>query len=252
MDETYLYPWTAKEAQRQGELALWRASHRANIACARAIEAAIRAHFDGAHLAGDCLRVPLQRFGYGRTAWVLANTIRQAGWDERISRASREWAQGVPVPQDERHDGDFVVAHHPTVLDGAVAQYREAYQALGLFEAAQCEPEPSSGLDYEGKVLVLSPRVLREDCLAPQGQLWYARGGFGCSPHARGRAIHCTCLGDGETAYWERADFLGILKEEHLPEWAAARLAELRGQEGPEARQEEAPPQAGPGMEMDR
>ena len=31
-------------------LALWRASHRENIACKEAIEEAVRQHFDGSHL----------------------------------------------------------------------------------------------------------------------------------------------------------------------------------------------------------
>ena len=45
--ETYLYPYSAGEAQDRGELALWRASHQANIACKKAIERAIRNHHMG-------------------------------------------------------------------------------------------------------------------------------------------------------------------------------------------------------------
>ena len=33
MNETYLYPYSAKEARERNELSLWRESHRANIAC---------------------------------------------------------------------------------------------------------------------------------------------------------------------------------------------------------------------------
>ena len=32
---------------------------------------------------------------------------------------------------------------------------------------------------------------------------------------------------------WNRADFIGVLKEEYLPDWAAEKLEELRGQEQP-------------------
>ena len=42
MNETYLYPYSAKEARERNELSLWRESHRANIACRGAIEDAIR------------------------------------------------------------------------------------------------------------------------------------------------------------------------------------------------------------------
>nr|WP_243130638.1 DUF3849 domain-containing protein [Flavonifractor plautii] len=42
MNETYLYPYSAKEARERNELSLWRESHRANIACREAIEDTIR------------------------------------------------------------------------------------------------------------------------------------------------------------------------------------------------------------------
>ena len=50
MNETYLYPYSAKEARERNELSLWRESHRANIACRDAIEDTIRRSFDGMHL----------------------------------------------------------------------------------------------------------------------------------------------------------------------------------------------------------
>mgnify|MGYP002165782639 CR=1 FL=1 len=53
--ETYLYPYSANEARKRGELALWRASHQANISCKRAIEESIRQNFDGMHLNNGCV-----------------------------------------------------------------------------------------------------------------------------------------------------------------------------------------------------
>ena len=41
--------------------------------------------------------------------------------------------------------------------------------------------------------------------------------------------MYATCLGDGEEARWNREDFMGVLDEQYLPDWAAERLAELRG-----------------------
>lgn len=55
MNETYLYPYSAKEARERNELSLWRESHRANIACREAIEDTIRQNFDGMYLNEDCL-----------------------------------------------------------------------------------------------------------------------------------------------------------------------------------------------------
>ena len=55
----------------------------------------------------------------------------------------------------------------------------------------------------------------------------YAHDGFGCSPHAIGRSVRCTCLGDGETTRWNRHEFIGVLDEKCLPDWAREKLMEL-------------------------
>ena len=109
-------------------------------------------------------------------------------------------------------------------------QVRDAYQKLNLFGPEHCEPNSWEDLDYAGKVLVLSPDTLRESCWTQENQLWYAHDGFGCSPHAIGRSIRCTCLGDGEHTRWNRSDFIGVLQENLLPEWAEEKLNELTGQ----------------------
>ena len=101
---------------------------------------------------------------------------------------------------------------------------------LELFGPEHCEPNSYESLDYEGRVLVLSPDTLKESCWTPQNQLWLAHDGFGCSPHAVGRSIRCTCLGDGEQTRWNRTDFTGVLKEEFLPGWAREKLEEFQGQ----------------------
>ena len=234
MNDVYLYPYSAQEARRRDELSLWRASHRENIACKDAIEEAVRQHFDGSYLDHNCLSGVLREFGYKRTAWVLANTLQQLEWDSRFSPKNTAWADQFSIPWDKRHGLEFVVTSHPAVLDGVVDQYRKIYRELGLFGPEQCEPNSYSSLDYEGKVLVLSPDTLKESYWTPQAQLWYAHDGFGCSPHAVGRSIRCTCLGDGEMTRWNRTDFIGVLREELLPDWAEEKLEELRGQDSPD------------------
>lgn len=229
--EVYLYPYSAEEAGRRNELSLWRASHKENVACKLAIEEAVRQHYDGAHLDRDCLRDVLQEFGYKRTAWVLANTIQQLGGDPRISSQNQGWAQQIYIPPDKRHTLEMLVTAHPVVVDRAAEQYRQAYQELGLFGPSHCEPDSFEKLDYEGKVLVLSPDTLKESYWNTRAQLWLAHDGFGCSPTAIGRSIRCTCLGDGEMTRWNRADFIGMLKDEFLPDWAKEKLMELKGQE---------------------
>ncbi len=226
MNETYLYPYSAKEARERNELSLWRESHRANIACRDAIEDAIRRSFDGMHLDKDCTSLVLEKYGYKRTAWVLANTLHELKWDGRFSHANKQWAERRYIPQDERHNAEITVRSHPAVLDGFVTFYRKAVQALNLFGAEHCVGDRAEQ-DFTGKVLVLSPDTLKESCWSQENQLWYAHDGFGCRPHAIGRSVRCTCLGDGEMTRWNRHEFIGVLDEKHLPDWAQEKLMEL-------------------------
>lgn len=231
-----LYPCSREEAVRRNELSLWRENLRENLACKQAIEDAIRRDFDGMHLKSDCAQSVIGEYGYNRVRYVLAVTVQQADWDGRYSRANRAWATGVPVTPDRDKEGldrnyELAVSSHPAVLDGFIDEYRRAFSELGLFDRTQCEPDDDK-LDYEGKVLVLSPDVLKEGCWRPEAQLWLATGGFGCHPNVSGRAVFATCLGDGEETRWNRSDFIGVLKSEHLPDWAVKKLSSLQSPKG--------------------
>lgn len=81
---------------------------------------------------------------------------------------------------------------------------------------------------FEGKVLVLKPTILKDEYKTPDFQLILAESGFGCSPTARGRAVYGQFLKDGEETVYNRQDFIGVLKDEHLPDWAREKLAELQ------------------------
>ena len=76
--ETYLYPYSANEARKRGELALWRASHQANISCKRAIEESIRQNFDGMRLNNGCVdEVWIQK---DRVGTVKHDPAKGSGW----------------------------------------------------------------------------------------------------------------------------------------------------------------------------
>ena len=168
-NDVYLYRNSLEYARRSNEVALWRASYHANLACKEAIEAAIRQGFDGAHLSDDCVHGVLEQFGFKRVGWVLSNTIQQLYDDGRFRPANRAWAEETYIPRDEQHNLDFVVTSHPEVLNGFVTQYRNAYQALGLFSTGDCLPNSFEELDYtaagvllvSGKPALVCPRRIR-------------------------------------------------------------------------------------------
>ena len=243
----YLYPWSVEDARRMDaertklgqtsdEVKLWRGSFKENIRCKEAIETAISRDFDGMHLQEGCAKSVVQEFGFKRVQFVLSNTLQEKEWDGRFSRDNLQWAKTTFVPPDKAHNAQFCVDSHPAVLDGFARSFRQEVQALGLFEPKHCMAN-SSELDYQGKVLVMKPEVLAESYWKPDYQLWLAESGFGCSPTARGRSILCVCLGDGEQTRWNRNDFIGVLKDEYLPDWAKESLKQYQRSENEETQE---------------
>ena len=156
---------------------------------------------------------------------MLAATIQLKPEDGRFSRRNKEWAAATFIPRSDRNY-EFMVESHAGVLDIFVNEFRDAQDALGMFVRSHCDD--MTGQELEGKVLVMSPFTLKESYWAPENQLWLAQSGFGCSPTARGRSILCTCLGDGEQTRWNRNDFIGVLKDEYLPDWAKEALKQYQ------------------------
>lgn len=224
-----VYPYSFTEAKHLNELDRWKESHKENVACKSAIEEAIRIGFDGMHLSSDCAKSIITQFGYHRTAYVLANSLQQKDYDGRFSHGNHDWAKRTYIPSDREHGAAFAVDSHPAVLDGFVNQFRRAYQSLGVFDHTHCLSD-TGAQDFEGKVIVLSADTLNESHLTPQDQLWLCTGGFGSHANSRGRAVFATCLFDGEKARWNREDFVGVLADSQLPDWAREKLEQLQSE----------------------
>lgn len=247
-DFPYLYRNSRVEAGRLGETQRHEDSFRLNVSCARAIEQAIRDHFTEADesLKDGCAQSVLERYGFKRVNFVLANSLQEfkkSVCNHLVSDESYQWGQRTFVPPDGKYNRYFTVDTAASLLEAFIRQTREAYQALELFGLEHCI-ESGSGLDYTGKVLVLSPDTLRESCWSPRDQLWLAEGGFGCSPTASGRAVYATCLGDGEQTRWNREDFTGVLDKQYLPGWAQEKLDQLHS---PQQEQSTGPAMGGMG-----
>lgn len=226
----HLYPYSRADARSRKEMAEWKQSFERNVECARGIEAAIRSHFENETISAECAKSVLDEYGFKRVNFVLANSVKQMGTADLLAVDNLRWARKQYVPNDGRYNRYFAVDTAALSLDAFIRQARAAYQELGMFGVEHC-PGDRSKQDYTGKVLVLSSDTLREGCWSPENQLWYAHDGFGCNPNAIGRSIRATCLGDGEMTRWNRADFIGVLDEKYLPDWAMDRLSALRAAE---------------------
>ena len=67
-----VYPYSAQEARKRGEIEKWRESFRENCTCAGAIEIAIGENFDGMCLKGGTVERIVKQYGYKRMAYSLA------------------------------------------------------------------------------------------------------------------------------------------------------------------------------------
>lgn len=90
---TPLYKYPATYAREHDELPQYRASHKANIACRDAIDDAIRDNYRDNCLGHDAAKQVIAEFGFDRTLYVLANTVREKDWDGRIDHRNKDWAR---------------------------------------------------------------------------------------------------------------------------------------------------------------
>ena len=163
MDKSPVYKYPAAYARENNELEQYRASHKANVACKEAIETAIRDNYSDNRLGKDAVKQVVERFGFERTFYVLATTVREKDWDGRISRDNKEWAKTIPVFEDADawgHDRNryFVVdAVNPGLTDIFTNQARREYlltqplskdeiqkEAGQILRRLQTEREPNS------------------------------------------------------------------------------------------------------------
>ena len=124
-----LYQENARYAKEHGEIELFQASQKANIACRDAIDTAIREGYDGAYLHADVKGV-LAEFGPERVAHVLAAALLDKDWDQRISRDNKTWAASVPMFDTGTRHHDYAIHSHSLLLDGFVQEARKEMDAM--------------------------------------------------------------------------------------------------------------------------
>ncbi len=202
-DFPYLYRGSYGEAVRCGMEKQYDASFRENVICARAIEQAIRDHWDEASegLAEGCAQSVLERYGFKRVNFVLANSLQElkkSACDYLVSDETYQWGRRTFVPENGRFNWYYTVDTAAQLLEDFVQQAQEAYRTLGLFEPEHCVGDRCQQ-DYTGKVLVLSPDTLRESCWTPRDQLWLAEGASGAhlTPVGRRSTPPAWAMGSG-------------------------------------------------------
>ncbi|MCX4357903.1 MAG: DUF3849 domain-containing protein [Oscillospiraceae bacterium] len=220
-----LYRYSAETAKHNSELDTWRESKKENIRCRDFLDEQIAKRFDGFTLPSDCVKNTVKEFGYDRTMWVIANTIQNRKGDGRFHSRNTEWAKRFNIP-DTGRNYEFAMKSHSCLVDGAADDIRKMYSELNLLSVEHIVRSDESQ-DYENKLLIVRDICLKEEYRTPENQLFFATGGFGCSPTASGRKVFGYFLSDGEKAEFCRQDFIGAIADEHIPDWAREKLEQL-------------------------
>ena len=154
-----VYPYSAEVAEQEGDLEWYRQSTKLNIACKEAIENAISRHYRNNILDSVAVQNVVAQFGWPRTAFVLANTVRNKDWDARISHDNKDWAKRIPIYPDVNTFGEdkrlrYVVDSHAGLTDLFITALRREYQ----HEKDQPE-KPSVREKLQATVKTTSPKI---------------------------------------------------------------------------------------------
>ena len=236
----------------------WLASHKENIRCRDYIdspETGLSATaFDGFSVDkdGSYMKNLIGEFGWQRTMCVVASTFRMKMDDGRINSFNKAWAQKEIGDMNIAQYKEYAVSDYtnPGMMDIFARSIQKEYAELGLYTHEQCEPNSYAELDYDNKVLILAPENLREELWNPENQLFYNDvGGNGSHAGAIGRSFVGTYLADGEQCRALRTDFIGVMKDEYIPDWAKEKVEQMQNSEQ-DAAIEQNNPEENNGMEM--
>ncbi len=240
MSEKAIYRYSYNDAIRCGEQKEWKESHDENCKCAKAIEKGIEDNYKNNRLNTDFAKKIIKEFGIDRVKYVLANTVQLRNHDGRFSQLNKDWAKGTYVP-NENYRKYFNVDSHPGLTDLFINRVRKEWADLGLFDSSHCTDEKN----YEDKILVLKPSILKDKFKSPDFQLFYATSGFGCYPDTIGRKVNGFYFKDDESTHYNRSDFIGVIREDCLPDWAKQKLYDMT-----EGSQSECQEPQGPELKM--
>ncbi len=146
-------------AEQEGDLEWYCQSTKLNIACKEAIENAISRHYRNNTLNPVAVQNVVSQFGWPRTAFVLANTVRNKDRDARISHDNKEWAKRVPIYPDVNTIGEdkrlrYVVDSHAGLTDLFITALHKEYQ-----QQKEQSEKPSVRETLQATLKTTSPKI---------------------------------------------------------------------------------------------
>ena len=231
MKDIPVYRYSIEEAKINDEMDRWKESYRENCDCARSIEKMLRLNSSNVETLESAVDNIVHEYGLERVFYVLANTLKENSHNKEFSDETKMWISSMSTCiETDDTTWLFSIDCESSEVDRFVKTLKQIWDEKELFNQHHCLSERDGEIDYTGKVVVISPHVLKDEYKTPENQLFLARCGFGCKPDSLGRKVFGEFLVDGEETYYLRSELLGVIKDEFLPEWAANRLEEIKNQ----------------------
>ena len=93
------YECSLDNARHCNEVDEWRASHKANIDCKKAIEDLIADNYKDNHFKPDFAVDVIKEFGFDRVNFILQYNLKQAQNDGRYSEKTKNGARSYMLPK---------------------------------------------------------------------------------------------------------------------------------------------------------
>ena len=113
------YEYSLDNARHCNEVEQWRASHKANIDCKKAIENAIADNYKDNHFNPDFASDIIEKFGFDRVNFILQYNLKQVQNDGRYSEKNKEWGKELYAPESNMRM-DYLIGSHPILLDSFI------------------------------------------------------------------------------------------------------------------------------------
>lgn len=137
-----IYENSFETAMECGETEQYNASRDLNVECAKAINKALAEHYSDNRMDTEAAsKDVVGKFGFERTMYVLASTVRHFDYDGRISYKNKKWALTIPNYDDKQMRRYYLVTSHPGLTDMLVDQVRHDYLLTQPLKAQDVKAE---------------------------------------------------------------------------------------------------------------
>lgn len=141
--------------------------------------------------------------------------LREQGYDTSLSGM-----ESIISEKAEKYRDDYGYGNNDEFEEYIVERKDDIDELTNQGMYGETYVDTANITDYTGRVMIIRPDFFKPDMRIPENQLFLAQLGTGCDPKKHGSQIIGVFLYDREEAAIHSDNFLGAMREEHIPDWA--------------------------------